>query len=308
MLESIISFIQKNNLDSITIWVEIVISSILLPLFFEFGKRIIVYVKDKRPLNSLLSGYVSKKDEVLLFLSQLSAVTDNIERVENQKYIIQYPEPTPREKNHLSNAYRHQIDPVWSEGDGECLADIYNVLGRANKSENIKIASTVKDWSKLANPTFSIGFNPKTTEQLMKICNPIFFRHIENDFGGHLEIDGHDLKLNAFLPDDPSIVQKTYYNNTPIFLLAGLGTAGTSSAGYFLKVYCRDLGRLYGDRPFCALLLTNTNNGRESVILKAIYPYPKITNILFHPFSFYKFAKMSVFPRSNLLENTPNQI
>ena len=67
-----------------------------------------------------------------------------------------------------------------------------------------------------------------------------------------IKIKGTSTSFDCVMPNDAGIIQKTYdrENRNPIFILAGLGTIGTSAAGNLLKDHFVSLGKLFGS-SFC---------------------------------------------------------
>lgn len=273
----------------ITVWQDIIFSSFLIPIVLGMYKLLVNYWVRTRPLNLLLNGFGNKTKLTLVFLSQLHSCEKDGSLIHDQKYFVLSPSPMPGIKNVMRKHMRQNIDPVWSEGDGECLADIYNVFGKSNKGENIRIADTILDWSEWAESTISIGFNPKS-EKLIEKCDPIYFELK----GDNLAIPKLDISLDSFVPNDAGIIQKTFIKNsdTPVLILAGLGTLGTSAAGYYFKKECISLGKLYGSEPFCVLFNVKSDEGRTSVYPIGIYPKPSIINRFLHPLSYFKKMKL----------------
>lgn len=286
-----------------SVWQDILIGSILvsfflLPLSLKIYKKVGNWWLNSQPLQLLLKGFLNPKKTLLIFLSQLSAFDDKTGQINyNQKYIIWSPNPLPTNKNAFIPNQRQHIDPVWSEGDGECLADIYNVLGKAGRPENLEVSSLIHDWNKWSSPIFSIGFNPKTHD-LEKKCEPIYYKY-QQSIKSIIKIKGHTIELDDSYPNDAAIVQKTFLKGTgiPVFILAGHGWMGTSSAGYFLRENCVDIGKLYGNEPFCFLLYVNMQQGRSSVVAKAVYPKPHWKRFIFYLPTYIKFMRKSIFPK-----------
>lgn len=290
MWQSLQNYLGFTGVEDLTVWQDIVFSSILIPLTLSIYAAISNYLRETRPLKLLLKGFGSKSESVLVFLSQLHACNDDYtQQILKQKYFILTPNPMPGHKSTMKAHGRQQIDPVWSEGDGECLADIYNVFGKSNKGEDMRIADTIIDWDTWSKPVITIGFNPKT-EKLMDMCRPIDFKYEL----GSLSIPNLKISLNSYIPNDAGIIQRTYMEDSkiPVFILAGLGVLGTSAAGYWFKKECIALGRLYGSRPFCVLLSAKTDEGRSSANAVAIYPQPTILNRLLHPLTYYSKRKL----------------
>lgn len=284
------------EVSDITVWQDIVFSSFLIPIAIGFYKLIIDYWSKTRPLESLLKNFGVKNRSTLVFLSQLHACNDTGGVLQDQKYFILTPNPMPGIKNTMKKHLRQNIDPVWSEGDGECLADVYHVFGKSKSGKNIQVADTISDWGKWSNPIATIGFNPKT-EKLIDKCEPIYFK-LE---GGNLSIPNSNVSLDSYVPNDAGIIQKTYLKNSdiPVLILAGLGVLGTSAAGYLFKEEHLSLGKLYGSNPFCMIFSVRTDEGRTSARPIAIYPKPKILNIVLHPVTYFQ--------KSDLFRNESTQ-
>lgn len=289
MIKDVLSFFS--DIQRAT-WQEIVLTVVLIPTVFELYKLLNKWLRHRRPLNLLLKGFRDERKEILIFLAQLFSVKDNGERDPRSIFKAAYPQPYPGKSDNITFKCFSNIDLVWTQTDGECATDIFNILGRAGRRKNFRIADVIKDWSR-TEPTFSIGFNPKT-DRLLENCRPINFSGQQN---GMLTIDGTDIKLHANYPNDAGIVQKTFVRNTsiPVFILAGLGTTGTSAAGYVLNSYGQDLGRLYGCTAFCLLFHSDITRGREYHQLKAVYPKPHFIKAFSSPFTYLKWYRKGLF-------------
>ncbi len=278
-------------------WQDVVLSSLFIPFIFYMATKLRTWLVLLRPLNRLLAGYRKSKSDILIFLSQLSGSTNQHQLNPNQTYITHFPQPLPQNKNNLALQKYYNIDPVWSQSDGQCAAEVFNILGQINKYKGFRIADTIRDWNKHSNPVFTIGFNPKTRD-LLTYCNPINYNLTNNDM--NLSIDGHALVLGANYPDDAGILQKTFRKNTniPVFILAGLGTTGTEVAGQVLNQNSIALGKLYGNNPFCALFKTDITKGGSYYEIKGIFPNPSFFRAFWYPITYFKWFHKKVFPDS----------
>jgi len=210
----------------------------------------------------------------------------------DQKYITRYPEPLPTDHTNLGTQRKLNIDPVLSEAEAECLADVYNILGKVGKVNNINLGDLINDWNIWSDPIFSVGFNPKTNKLIEK-CSPIYFELID----GLLLIKSKNITYNAILPNDAGIIQKTFTKDTnnPVFILAGLGTIGTSATGYILRQYFIKIGKLFGSNPFCIFLKVKIDEGRTSAFIDKILPAPSWCRIILYPLTYYSFRKKNIF-------------
>lgn len=85
-----------------------------------------------------------------------------LQLTQNQLYVCRFPKPLPQNQNNIEYRTYHNIDLTWSQSDGQCAAEVFNLLGQINKHQGFKIADTIRDWNENSSPIFSIGFNPKT--------------------------------------------------------------------------------------------------------------------------------------------------
>lgn len=294
MLNEFIDFFLKIPKNT---WRDAILSSALIPLVFYSASKLRIWFVSLRPKNSLFQGYMSAKNDILIFLSQLSAADDQLRMKTNQKYVTRYPKALPNDRNHLETQNYVNIDPIWSQSDGLCATEVFNILGQIKKYQGFRIADTLSDWNERSNPVFTIGFNPKTRD-LLNSCSPIDFQL--NTDGTTLSIKEYELILDANYPNDAGIVQKTFVSNTniPVFILAGLGTTGTEVAGKVLNQNCVALGKLYGNRAFCLLFKTDITKGSCYYDLKCVYPKPQILGALFYPVTFIKWYRKKLFIKS----------
>jgi len=201
ILKKIINFFLDIPEDT---WRDVVLSSIFIPLVFYLATKLRIWIVSLLPINKLFSGYRETEVDILIFISQLSGANSQSQLVQNQVYISRFPQPLPTNQNNLGIRSYQNIDPVWSQSDGQCVAEVFNILGRINKQNGFKIADIIRDWNHRLNTIFSIGFNPKTHD-LLSHCSPINFELIQ---GENLSIKGQNLTLGATYPDDAGIIQK----------------------------------------------------------------------------------------------------
>jgi hypothetical protein len=292
MIMEIIDFFTCTTKET---WRGIVMSSLLIPLVFYLFTKLRTWLTSIQPLNLVLKGFRKSKKDVLIFLSQLSSLNNEMQLNVNQKFESQYPFPLPQDHNNIGKKYYQNIDPVWSQSDGQCAAEVFNLLGQLNKHNGIRIADTKKDWNHLFSPIFSIGFNPKT-DDLMNHCIPINFK-LGPDHD-NLSISGHNLSEETAYPFESGILQKTYMKNSkiPVFILAGIGTTGTEAAGKVLNENSISFGKLYGSGPFCALFKTNITRGSDYYEIMGIFPKPKLYRALWYPLTFLKWYLKKIYP------------
>ncbi len=295
MWENITKLLSFTGVSDKSVWQGILISSLLIPIVLVSLKKATTWWNEKRPSKMVLNKFLDKRRIVYFFHSQMSGADEQYELNRAQKYITRFPNPLPTDRNNLEIQRKCNIDPVISVAEAECFADVYNVLGLAGKNGDVNFADLIKNWDVWSESIFSIGFNPKT-QKLIERCAPIHFELL----GGSLKLKDANIVYDSVLPNDAGIIQKTYTRDTqtPIFILAGLGTIGTSSAGYIFKQNYIKIGKLFGSDPFCIFLKVKINEGRTSAIADKIYPHPKLFRKIIFPLTYYGYKKRKVFDYS----------
>ncbi|MFZ2970606.1 MAG: hypothetical protein WA063_05650 [Minisyncoccia bacterium] len=165
-------------------------------------------------------------------------------------------------------------------------------MEKSQKTKNIFIGDLINDWNEWSNPIFTVGFNPKT-HKLMERCEPIFFELN----GGSLKVKNTNTSFDSYLPNDAGVIQKTFdkESKSPIFILAGLGTTGTSAAGYVLKNNFVKFGKLFGSDPFCVFFKLKIDEGKNSALVQKIVPKPKLYRVVIHPILYFSFKNKGYF-------------
>lgn len=292
--EELTNFLKPTGIEDVTVWQDIAVSSVVIPITLLLMTKLLEWWNKLRPSRSIFKGYLSENKDVYVFHSEMSVANDDWSKNPEPKYISFFPSPTPTNHNNLNIQRKLNIDLVSSVADGECVADIFNILGQVRKTKRIHLGDTIKDWHKWSTPIFSVGFNPKT-EKLLKKCDPIYFELVNNSHG--LTLKNDSIVLDDQSPNDAGIIQKTFdcESKVPVFILAGIGTTGTSAAGHVLKENYVKLGRLYGNRPFCLLFRVKLDEGKQSAQIKRIMPQPKWYVYILHPITILTFKNRGYF-------------
>ncbi|PIR41469.1 MAG: hypothetical protein COV31_01175 [Candidatus Yanofskybacteria bacterium CG10_big_fil_rev_8_21_14_0_10_46_23] len=292
MWDKVATFLSFSGIEDKTVWQDVILSSFLIPLVIFLGVKLSKWCNSIRPSRLIFKDYLSKNSFIYIFHSQMSGADDDWNFNKNQKYIARYPDPTPTDYAHLGIQKKLNIDPVSSGADSECVADIFNILGLIQKTKNIIIGDLINDWSIWSKPIFSVGFNPKTNKLIEK-CDPIFFELS----GTSLKVKNTNISYGSNLPDDAGVIQKTIDKDSgnPVFILAGIGTLGTSEAGFILKNNFIKLGKLFGNDPFCVFLTVKTNEGKNSALIRKIVPSPKWYRIFMFPILYFNFKNKDFF-------------
>lgn len=289
-------FLSITGVRDVTVWQDVLISALLIPVVIFLGSKLLVWWNSVKPMHQILKNCLNQNKDIFIFHSQMSGADNNWDLNPDQKYITRFPDPLPTDQAHLGIQKKKNIDPVLSKAEAECLTDIYNILGRAGKVKNIKIGDLINDWNVWSNPIFSVGFNPKT-HALIENCDPIYFELMPT---GILRIKNGRNNYDSLIPNDAAIIQKTHIKgtNVPVFMLAGLGTTGTSASGYILNQNIKNIGKLFGSNPFCVFLKVRIHEGRTAARIDKLYPKPNLFHVILHPFLFCMFRKNNFFKYS----------
>lgn len=297
MWNEITTFLSFTGIEDKTVWQDVILSSFLIPIVILSCVRFSKWWNSIRPSRLIFKDYLSKNSLIYIFHSEMSGADDGWNFNQNQKYITKYPDPSPTDHTRLSVQRKLNIDPVSSCADSECVADIFNILGLVQKTKNIYIGNLINDWNMWSNPIFSVGFNPKT-HKLIERCDPIFFELTQQ---GSLKVKGTNINFDSILPNDAGVIQKTFdkESKNPVFILAGLGTLGTSEAGFILKNNFIRLGKVFGNNPFCVFLKVKVDEGKNSALIQKIVPNPKWYRIILHPVVYFNFKSKGYFEIKN---------
>jgi hypothetical protein len=143
MIQEIFDFFTGTTKES---WRGVVISSLLIPLVFYLFTKLRTWLISIRPINLVLAEFRKSKKDILIFLSQLSATNNQLQLTHNQLYVCQFPQPSSQNQNNLGSRQYQNIDPLWSQADGQCAAEVFNLLGQINKYKGIRIANLQRHY------------------------------------------------------------------------------------------------------------------------------------------------------------------
>ena len=293
MWDAITNYLSFTGIEDKTVWQDVLISSFLIPVVLFIMLKVYYWWNKLRPSRQIFENFTKEDTDIYVFHSQMSSADDTFNRLTNPKYITRFPQPLPTDHANLGQQNKFNIDPVCSEADSQCVADVFNVLGAVDKTKNILIGDLIKDWNRWSNPMFSVGFNPKT-HKLVERSGVILY---ELTSDAKIKIKGTSTSFDCVMPNDAGIIQKTYdrENRNPIFILAGLGTIGTSAAGNLLKDHFVSLGKLFGSSPFCLFFTVKIDEGKNSASIQKITPKPNLSRIIMYPFTYLSFSRKNYF-------------
>lgn len=292
MWNTIINLLSFTGVEDKTVWQDVLISSFLIPVIILSCVKFSKWWSRIRPSRAIFKDCLAKSSNIYIFHSQMSAADDDYNLKSNPKYITRFPQPTSTNHANLGVQKKCNIDPVSSGADSECVADVFNIFGLVQKTRNVYIGDLINDWNVWSNPIFSIGFNPKTFK-LMERCSPVFFE-LENE---RIKIKDTSVTFGCDSPNDAGVIQKTFDKESKksVFILAGLGTTGTSAAGYILKNNFVKLGKLFGSSSFCVFFKVKIDEGKNSALIQKIIPRPRCLQVILHPILYFDFKNKGYF-------------
>jgi len=292
MWDFILKILSFTGVEEKSVWQDVFISALIIPVMIYLGSKVLIWWNSRRPSRLVFKNCLKRDKNIFVFHSQMSGADNAYNFNPDQKYITRFPKPLPTDHTNLGIQKKLNIDPVLSEAETECLADVYNILGTVGKVGNINFGDLINDWNVWSTPIFSVGFNPKT-HKLIEKCSPVYFKLDQ----GTLIIQDKGIVYNSVLPNDAGIVQKTFIKgaDNPTFILAGLGTLGTSAAGYIFRHNFIKLGKLFSSKSFCIFLKVKIDEGKTSACIDKIYPTPRWYRIILYPLTYYNFKKKNIF-------------
>ncbi len=292
MWDFILETLSFTGVEEKSVWQDVFISALLIPIVIFLGNKFLIWWNSIKPSRLVFKNCLEQDKNIFIFHSQMSGADNNWNFNPNQKYITRFPQPLPTNHANLGVQNKQNVDPVLSQAEAQCLTDVYNILGRVGKVKNIIVGDLINDWNIWSEPIFSVGFNPKTLKLIEK-CSPIYFE-LRNLV---VVIKNKKISYDSVLPNDAGIVQKTFSKdtNSSIFILAGLGTMGTSAAGYIFRENFIKIGKLFGSKPFCIFLKVKIDEGKTSAFIDKIYPKPNWHRIILYPITYYNYRKKNIF-------------
>jgi hypothetical protein len=188
-----------------------------------------------------------------------------------------------------SKEYRQLTPWVTSTSETQSVAHILNVLGRAGKSENVQLVYVDQDFDKWDAPMFILGGSWKAA-RAFETCNPYFIFQ-DDKFTLRPSGETYQPKSNDH---DLGLLQKMINPSTglPVWVVMGWRGAGTVAASYALARWWKELGSLYGRKPFGVLLEMNDRDGWQQCRVLRFHPHVRWYRKLLHPIAWRTFSRL----------------
>jgi hypothetical protein len=182
-----------------------------------------------------------------------------------------------------------QLTPwVTSTSETQSVANILNILGRVGRTDNIQLSFVDQDYDRWNAPMFILGGSFKATRSF-ETCDPIFsFRN-----GKFILEPTKEVFEPKSADDDIGFLQKMINPSTgfPVWVAMGWRGAGTVAATWALSRWWKEIGILFGTKPFGILVGMNDKDGWQQSQIVRIYPEPKMYKKILHPFTWSRLSK-----------------
>jgi hypothetical protein len=127
MWNEITFFLNFTGVKDKTVWQDVFFSSFLIPIMIFLGVKFLEWWNERKPAYLIFKDCLAKDSNIYIFHSQMSSADQNYNLIDSPKYITRYPNPIPTDHTNLEKQRKCNIDPVCSEADSKCVADIFNI-------------------------------------------------------------------------------------------------------------------------------------------------------------------------------------
>lgn len=242
------------------------------------------------PARALFKGIVGSEKSCLVFVLRMT----DLERKGEFLGLL----PTYAVATQQPRFERRQLIPyVNSTSETTSVAYVLNVLGSAGRAENIQLAYVDKDFDKWDAPMFILGGSVKAT-RAFETCNPYFTFRVDRFV---LTSTGESY-VPKTADHDMGLLQKMINpsTNLPVWVAMGWRGAGTIAATYALTRWWKELGFLYGSKPFGMLLEMNDADGWQQFRIVRFQPEAARLRKIVHPLAWYRLRR--TLPQASLRE------
>ncbi len=223
-----------------------------IPDTFKFIKKWWIF---RRPAGKIFGSIIDKKNTLNIFVKDLDVPNNTFDN------------PKLFSKEGGIQQINPNISKVWPEVEGEGLAELFNLLGRIDKRDNINIIPTSQGLSNWSDNLIVLGAQAIKSLEFYKTMNNVGYRMddkeiYDNDTGEIIPREnddqyGYGLIIKAKNPHSKS--KKSFG-----FLLGGFGTLGTRASIYYFTHNIDKLGKAYGDKCFSLVIRARTVSGYKS--------------------------------------------
>jgi len=175
---------------------------------------------------------------------------------------------------------------VVARGDVEAASEFLNLLGQVGKASNIAWPQINSHWDTWFEPSVCVGGSFKT-DKAFELCTPAFVRRERHGFIAL--VDNQEFLADSRY-DYGIIYRGRHPSGNSCLVLFGDGVAGTVAAGVYLRRNALYLARLYGSRPFAAIVRVGWRDGKDSGVIAWLSPAAPLAPWL-HPVTWWRHRK-----------------
>ncbi|MBU4252795.1 MAG: hypothetical protein KJ931_04240 [Candidatus Omnitrophica bacterium] len=251
-----------------------ILGSIIIPILWFLTQWLINFCISKMPLKALFGKLCANEIPCYIYFVKL------FDQKRENTYIYNLSDYFPPRTSNRTNK-KINTPYVWGEADGQCALDVVNTLGSVGKVDNIEIKDPAKDWDLWNGNIICIGGSEKVYS-ILDICKLKYCTLSEDRC--RIKLPSGE-ELDAINGDDYGVIQKMKHPHTGFdcWLIVGVGVLGTLAAGYYLRKYCKEFGKIFGGREFCCIIKGRFEQGRESGIPFRVWPEPYLYKKIIHP-------------------------
>lgn len=264
-------------------WISLgisILASIIVTIVVLLTRLFFYRIRDALPAGSLFRGIANVSDPCLVFIRRMT----DLEKT--GKFKTPRPSSTiPRESQPLHTVkydMNQNIPWVTSTATAQAMAHVLNVLGRAGRTDNIELTFHDKDYDRWDAPMFIVGGGWKR-DRAVRTCKP----YVQIQQNGFVLNETEEVFAPQKADEDIGLLQKTINptNSQTVWILDGFRGIGVTAASYSLVRWWKQLGWIYGNKPFALLVRVNEKDGWQQSHIIKLHPPPKFLTKLVHRYS-----------------------
>lgn len=229
-----------------------IIGSIIIPILYEFGKKLVNWYKNSRPARKVFESIFDQGELCKIFIRDFF--------IDSGTKLYTY---VPKEGNKIVP----NIQELWADSDARAATNIFNVLGRIGKTKNIELRKNSQDFGEWNTNIIIIGAHASKSKEFFNIMDNVTYRidaeniidNISNEKIKREDGFGYGIIVKAKNP------YKIGKKNGIGFLIGGFGTLGTEAATYYFRENYIKLGSEFGRKYFGIIVRAKASAGPDSV-------------------------------------------
>lgn len=247
-------------------WSGILIGGVIIPVLWWFVRRLLDWIRYRRPARLVLKGIVQDKEPCHVLVRDMQV---ELHQDPSLSWVDRWPllDRAPQRLGGHIEGRGPNIPVVWADADGKAVADVLNVLGQVGKRNNIRLVRRSEDEGERNCHIIVVGGQDQNARHFYQAMREVFYRMDETRI--------FDAVANRPLPMDPNYRYGVILKATNPFkitgsrgvaiLIAGFGVLGTMAAAYYLRTRIADLAKTFGGRNFGVVVRCQQDAPPEAV-------------------------------------------